>query len=147
MVPFGFRLPRRTQPAHTQDIPEKAAEGIRTLDLLHGNKPRLGIACYAESAYLQRLPDRSGNGGAATMRADMHRYAGIRALPARSARRAKPGSNAHGSQRLSDLGIGAIGGRRGRGTGNDAPCYLERRGLRLERRFVDSRIASRRTKL
>jgi hypothetical protein len=37
MVPFGFGDPRRSQPAHVQGIREKAAEGIRTLDLLHGN--------------------------------------------------------------------------------------------------------------
>jgi hypothetical protein len=37
MVPFGFGYPRRIQPANVQGIPEKAAEGIRTLDLLHGN--------------------------------------------------------------------------------------------------------------
>jgi hypothetical protein len=29
--------PRRTEPAHVQDIREKAADGIRTHDLLHGN--------------------------------------------------------------------------------------------------------------
>jgi hypothetical protein len=28
----------RTQPAHVQGIREKAAEGIRTLDLLHGKQ-------------------------------------------------------------------------------------------------------------
>jgi hypothetical protein len=38
MVPFGFGVPRRTQPAHVQGIREKAAEGIRTLDLLHGKQ-------------------------------------------------------------------------------------------------------------
>jgi hypothetical protein len=37
MVPFGFGHPRRNQHAHMQGIREKAAEGIRTLDLLHGN--------------------------------------------------------------------------------------------------------------
>jgi hypothetical protein len=37
MVPFGFELQRRNQSAHMQGIREKAAEGIRTLDLLHGN--------------------------------------------------------------------------------------------------------------
>jgi hypothetical protein len=38
MVPFGFGDLRRTQPAHVLGIPEKAAEGIRTLDLLHGKQ-------------------------------------------------------------------------------------------------------------
>jgi hypothetical protein len=38
MVRFSFGFPRRTQPAHMQGIPEKAAEGIRTLDLLHGKQ-------------------------------------------------------------------------------------------------------------
>jgi hypothetical protein len=38
MVPFGFELQRRNQPAHMQGIREKAAEGIRTLDLLHGKQ-------------------------------------------------------------------------------------------------------------
>jgi hypothetical protein len=37
MVRFGFGFPRRTRPAYMQAIREKAAEGIRTLDLLHGN--------------------------------------------------------------------------------------------------------------
>jgi hypothetical protein len=36
MVPVDAGLPRRAQPAHVQGIPEKAAEGLRTLDLLHG---------------------------------------------------------------------------------------------------------------
>jgi hypothetical protein len=38
MVPFGFGNLRQTQPAHVQGIREKAAEGIRTLDLLHGKQ-------------------------------------------------------------------------------------------------------------
>jgi hypothetical protein len=38
MVPFGFGDPRRTQPANVQGNREKAAEGIRTLDLLHGKQ-------------------------------------------------------------------------------------------------------------
>jgi hypothetical protein len=37
MVPFVSGS-RRNQPAHVQGIPEKAAEGIRTLDLLHGKQ-------------------------------------------------------------------------------------------------------------
>ncbi len=37
MVRPGFGDPRQTEPAHVQGIREKAAEGIRTLDLLHGN--------------------------------------------------------------------------------------------------------------
>jgi hypothetical protein len=38
VVPVGFGCSRRTQPAHVQGIREKAAEGIRTLDLLHGKR-------------------------------------------------------------------------------------------------------------
>jgi hypothetical protein len=37
MVPFDFGDARRNQPAHVQGIREKAADGIRTHDLLHGN--------------------------------------------------------------------------------------------------------------
>jgi hypothetical protein len=42
MVPFGFSDLRRTQPAHVQGLCKKAADGIRTHDLLHGNYARLG---------------------------------------------------------------------------------------------------------
>jgi hypothetical protein len=35
---FDFGAPRRSQPAHVQGIREKADEGIRTLDLLHGKQ-------------------------------------------------------------------------------------------------------------
>ncbi|MEX0972645.1 MAG: hypothetical protein WDZ46_05250, partial [Solirubrobacterales bacterium] len=42
MVPFGFGLPRRNQPAHVQAIREKAADRIRTDDLLHGNYASFG---------------------------------------------------------------------------------------------------------
>ena len=38
MVRFCFGELRRTQPTHVQAIREKAAEGIRTLDLLHGKR-------------------------------------------------------------------------------------------------------------
>jgi hypothetical protein len=38
MVPFCFGDRRRHQPAHVQDILEKAADGIRTHDLLHGKQ-------------------------------------------------------------------------------------------------------------
>jgi hypothetical protein len=38
MVRSCFGSQRRNQPAHVQDIREKAAEGIRTLDLLHGKQ-------------------------------------------------------------------------------------------------------------
>jgi hypothetical protein len=38
MVRSCFGDPCRTQPAHMQGILEKAAEGIRTLDLLHGKQ-------------------------------------------------------------------------------------------------------------
>jgi len=36
MVPVDSGLPRRTRPAHVQGVPEKAADRIRTDDLLHG---------------------------------------------------------------------------------------------------------------
>jgi hypothetical protein len=35
---FGFGDPRRIRPANVQGIPEKAADGIRTHDLLHGKR-------------------------------------------------------------------------------------------------------------
>jgi hypothetical protein len=38
MVPFDFGDSRRNQPAHVQGILEKAADGIRTHDLLHGKQ-------------------------------------------------------------------------------------------------------------
>jgi hypothetical protein len=38
MVRSCFGSQRRNQPAHVQGILEKAAEGIRTLDLLHGKQ-------------------------------------------------------------------------------------------------------------
>jgi hypothetical protein len=37
MVPDDSGFPTESRPAHVQGIPKKAAEGIRTLDLLHGN--------------------------------------------------------------------------------------------------------------
>jgi predicted secreted Zn-dependent protease len=38
MVPFGFGDLRQTRPAHVQGNREKAADGIRTHDLLHGKQ-------------------------------------------------------------------------------------------------------------
>jgi hypothetical protein len=38
MVPFDFGDPRRNQSANVQGIREKAADGIRTHDLLHGKQ-------------------------------------------------------------------------------------------------------------
>ena len=38
---FDFGDLRRSQPAHVQGIREKAADGIRTHDLLHGKRPTL----------------------------------------------------------------------------------------------------------
>jgi hypothetical protein len=38
VVPVDFGDPRRSQPAQVQGIPEKAADRIRTDDLLHGKQ-------------------------------------------------------------------------------------------------------------
>src|SRR4051812_38461284 len=85
MVPFDFGPPPQNQPAHVQGNREKAAEGIRTLDLLHGNgQGHLGAAPH-NYGHLRRFWALPRERTYAAIRSDMHGYAGFWALPARSA--------------------------------------------------------------
>jgi hypothetical protein len=55
MVRSCFGSQRRNQPAHVQGIPEKAADGIRTHDLLHGKRLGRGHAETRFSASQSRF--------------------------------------------------------------------------------------------
>jgi len=54
-VRFGFGDPRRNQTAHVQGIREKAADGIRTHDLLHGNYTNPLASAAPERVDLQEI--------------------------------------------------------------------------------------------
>ena len=85
MVPFGFGAPCRTRPAHVQGNREKAADGIRTHDLLHGNgQGHLGAAPH-NYRHLRRFWALLREQTHAAIRSDMRGYAGFWALLARSA--------------------------------------------------------------
>ena len=76
MVPVDSGFPGRDQPAHMQDIREKAADGIRTHDLLHGNytglrKPRTAnVATCRGFVTAQRAARLNGGCGYAPICSD-----------------------------------------------------------------------------
>jgi hypothetical protein len=72
MVRSDFVLSRRTRPAHVQAIREKAADGIRTHDLLHGNYTDHLASAVSELVDLQEISARPGKHSSPSMRADMH---------------------------------------------------------------------------
>lgn len=55
MVPVDSGYPRPGRDAHVQGILERAADGIRTHDLLHGNLRQLRATSVRESADLQGI--------------------------------------------------------------------------------------------
>jgi hypothetical protein len=90
MVPFGFCDPRRTRPAPVQEIHEKAAEGIRTLDLLHGKRLQSASASQRKSGEMAlRRHLRTEIGGQA-IRAFRRPPTGLLARRLRAARCADP---------------------------------------------------------
>jgi hypothetical protein len=86
VVPFGFRAPAPNQPAHVQGIPEKAADGIRTHDLLHGKRAGPLASAAPEPVDLQEIFRWRDRRSPPSIRADVRRYVAFRALLARSAR-------------------------------------------------------------
>jgi hypothetical protein len=82
----GLIFPREDQPAEVQGIRSEAAEGIRTLDLLHGNYADLLARTALEPADLQDIFVWCDRRSPLSIRVDVRRYAAFRALLTRSAR-------------------------------------------------------------